>query len=224
MRWLPLASAFAGALLAPGLAAAQTDPDDAPTRQAIQRRKYELNHELRISVGSLPLDAYQKGWSASLGYTRHLNEYLSWEVFQVSGALLTSTDLRDELLLGFAAAEEDFAAPRFLVTTGIELTPFYGKQAVMNGAVGHHALFLGAYTGVAFGDRGDFSSTLEDVRPLLGLGIGYRVFVSEGFSVRFDARDFLSFRRAIRADESFEVENILFLTLSLSFSFGGEDA
>ena len=221
MRWLPLAFALAGALYAPDLEAA--DIDGPPERQAIQRRKYELNHELRLALGSLPLDAYQKGWSVSLGYTMHLSDYFSWEVVQVTGAMLTSTDLRDELINFFAIPEEDFAAPRFLVTTGVELAPLYGKQTFLNGSVGHQQLLVGAYAGVAFGDRGDIAGTLEDFRPIIGAGIGYRVFVAQQLSLRLDVRDFASFRRAIRNNESFEIENILFITLSASFGFGGED-
>ena len=222
MRWLLLAIVLSGALPAPDAAAAEID--DAPDREAIQRRKYELNHELRLALGSLPLDAYQKGWSASLGYTLHLSEYFSWEILQVTGALLTSTDLRDELIEAFAISEDDFAAPRFLVTTGVELAPFYGKQTFMNGGIGHQQLLIGAYAGVAFGDRGDFGATLEDFRPLVGLGLGYRLFVSRSLSLRLDVRDFVSFRRAILDNESFEVENILFMTLSASFTFGGDGA
>ena len=222
MRWLPLALALSGALFAPELAAAQSD--GPPERQAIQRRKYQLNHELRLALGSMPLDAYQKGWSLSLGYTLHLNDYFAWEIFQVTGALLTSTDLRDDLIATFAIPEEDFAAPRFMVTTGVEVAPFYGKQALLNDPVGHQQLLIGAYAGFAFGDRGDFATTLEDFRPLIGAGIGYRLFVSRNLSLRLDARDFASFRRAIRNNESFQVENILLLTLSASFGFGGDDA
>ena len=222
MRWLPLAFVLSGALYAPDLAAAEGD--DPSERQAIQRRKYELDHELRLSIGTLPLDAYQKGWSLSLGYTLHLSDYVAWELFQVTGALLTSTDLRDELVDFFAVPEEDFAAPRALVTTGLEIAPLYGKQSFLNDPVGHQQLLIGIYAGVAFGDRGDFASTLEDVRPLIGAGIGYRVFVTRQFSMRLDVRDFASFRRAIRDNEEFEIENVLFITLSTSFSFGGDDA
>lgn len=222
MRWLPLAFAVLGALCAPDLAAAQYgEPSE---RQAIQRRKYDLNHELSLSLGSLPLDPYQKGWSVSLGYTLHLNDYWSWEIVQVTGALLTSTDLRDELINFFAIPEEDFAAPRFMLTSGLELSPFYGKQSWLNDPIGHQQLLIGVYGGVAFGDRGDIAGTLEDFRPIIGLGLGYRLFVSQSLSLRLDVRDFASFRRAIRNNESFEVENILFITLSASFGFGGDGA
>ncbi|MEM7677134.1 MAG: outer membrane beta-barrel domain-containing protein [Myxococcota bacterium] len=222
MRWIPLAFVAGGVLFAPDIMAA---PNDGPSnREAIQRRKYDLNHELRLSLGSMPLDAYQKGWSVSLGYTLHLNDYLAWELIQITGALLSSTDLRDELIDFFAVPEEDFAAPRLMVTTGIELAPFYGKQTVLNDRISHQQLLVGAYAGFAFGDRGDIGATLEDFRPLVGAGIGYRVFVSQSLSLRIDARDFVAFRRAIRNNESFKVENILLLTLSASFGFGGDGA
>lgn len=224
MRWLSLALAAAGALYAPPLLAADGDDDgtDRPDRQAIQRRKYELNHELRIALGTLPIDPYEKGWSASLSYTYHFNDYVAWEIVQLTGALHTDTDLREQVLLINPEAEDDFASPRLLATSGIEITPLYGKFTLLNSLVVHQQLFVGVYAGVAFGNRRDLSETFEDARPLVGLGIGTRVFLSQVVSLRIDIRDFASFRRAFRENESFEVENVLFMTLSASFAFGGD--
>lgn len=200
---------------------AAEEPDD---RVAIQRRKFLMAHELRLSLGSMPLDAFQKGWTASLSYTMHLNEYVAWEVAHATVALLSSTNLRDTLIATFAVPPEDFAAPRFMLTSGLELTPFYGKQAFLNDEITHQGLFMGAYGGVMFGDRESFGDTLGDLRPAAGLGIGYRMFLSKLVSVRFDARGFGALRRAVRTNEQVELEAVLFLSLSGSLNLWRDDA
>jgi len=211
--------ALALALLFVPLSALAEEDDD---RAAIQRKKYLMAHELRLSLGALPVDPFEKGWSASLAYTVHF-EYISWEIIQVTGALLTSTDLKNDLIDTFAIPPDNFAGPRLAVTTGLEVAPFYGKQALFNGTIIHQSLLVGIYGGVIFGDREEIGDMLRDVRPALGLGLGWRFFVDETLSFRIDVRDFVDFRQAIVANEKFDVENTLLATLSLSFNFGRDD-
>lgn len=203
---------------------AWADEDAQDTKIAIQRRRFNMAHELRLSLGSMPVDAFQKGWTGSLAYTQHFNNYLAWEVVQATAALLVSTNLRDNLIDTFAVPEEDFAAPRFMFTTGLELTPIYGKQAYLNDDVIYQALMLGAYAGVIFGDRLNLADTLGDFRPSVGFGLGYRLYTSDLLSFRVDLRDFFSFRRAIQANETLRLENVLFITLSISFNLWRDDA
>jgi outer membrane beta-barrel protein len=205
-------------------AAAPASEQSEEPKVAIQRPKFQLAHELSLAAGIMPLDPFQKSATASFSYTLHFNRWLAWEVFQVTGGLLTSTDLRDELIDTFAISEDDFNAPRFMATTGVELAPIYGKQVMLNDGVVHHAAFLGVHGGVIFGDRGRLSETFEDLRPAVGLGLGYRLFLSDTWSTRLDVRDFVSFKRAIRDREQTELENVLFMTWSLSFNFGRDDA
>jgi len=213
--------ALAASLGAAGPVLAQ---DEAPERVAIQERKYRLFHEVRAGLGAMPLDAYQKGWSFSLSYTYHFNDFVSWEVAQITAAALTSTNLRDSLIDQFSVPPEDFSAPRLMITSGLEVAPLYGKQALMNDQILHHALLGGLHAGLVFGDRGTFGDTLTDLRPAVGLGLGYRLHATKLISVRFDVRDFITFRRAIRANESFEVENVLLLNLSVGFNLWRDDA
>src|SRR5262245_19388400 len=155
-----------------------------------------MAHELSLSVGSLPLDAFQRGWGLGLAYTIHFDSGVSWEVVHVLGAALTSTELRDELIDTFAIPPSDFNAPKFMATTGVELSPIYGKQVFLNDTVVHQSIFVGLHAGVIFGDRETMSETLQDLRPALGVGLGYRVYMTKEMSVRFDVRDFLSWKRA----------------------------
>lgn len=187
---------------------------------AVQKRKFQMGNELRLAVGTLPVDPYQKGFSGSLSFTRHLNDYWAWEIFQVTGILLTSTDLRDELIDVFAREPNEFAAPRFMATTGFELTPLYGKWAFLNDSIVHNSLILGAYGGVIWGDRGDISETLTDIRPSFGPGLGYRIFLSRAWSARVDWRTFASVRPEVVDSDDFGVDLVMLITLSMSWNFG----
>ncbi len=191
---------------------------------AIQRPKFLMAHELGLSAGSMPLDAFQKGWSLGLSYSIHFDEYITWEVLDVRIAALVSTNLRDSLIDTFAIPPEDFNAPRLMATTGLEVSPIYGKQVFLNDTVVHQAVYLGAHAGVIFGDRETFGDTLADLRPAVGLGIGYRVFLSKSFSLRFDFRDFLSFRRAIKSNETADIDNVMLISGSISLNFWRDDA
>lgn len=215
---------FAAVALCAAAAPVSALAEEGPEPQAIQERKFQLFHEFRFAAGSMPLDPYQKGWTLSLSYTTHFDEVWSWEVVQLTGALLSSTNLRESLIDQFAVPPEDFSAPRLALTTGIEISPFYGKQALMNDRIVHQALLGGIYAGVVFGDRPSFGDILGDVRPAVGFGLGYRLYGDALLSFRFDARNLVTFRRAIRANEDFKVENVLLLTLSVSFNLWRDDA
>jgi outer membrane beta-barrel protein len=191
---------------------------------AIQRLKYQMAHEVSLGVGIMPLDAFQKSITGSLSYTLHFDNAFAWEVFRVSAAYLTSTNLRDSLINTFAIPPEDFSAPRFSATTGIELTPIYGKLVFLNDTVVHQAFFVGLYGGVILGDRPDFAKMLSDLRPSGGAGVGYRIFFSKTVSFRVDVRDFISFKRAIRANERAETDNVLWITGAFSFNLWRDDA
>jgi outer membrane beta-barrel protein len=191
---------------------------------AIQRQKFQMAHELTLSLGSMPRDAFQKGWVLGMAYSIHFEPWLAWQVIDARAAALSSTDLRDELIDTFAIAPDDFNAPRFMATTGVEITPIYGKQVFLNDTVVHQAIYAGMHAGVIFGDRGALADTLGDLRPVIGLGVGYRFFLSKSFSVRIDFRDFISFKRAIKERDRADVDNVILLSAGISANFWRDDA
>jgi len=234
-------------LLAGAASSAQAQGLKSYDEVAVQKRKYQLANEIRLSVGALPIDPYRKGFAGSLSYTRHFNQLVAWEVVHASFSLLTRTDLTDELLNSFGANPESnrFAAPRMILTTGVELTPLYGKWALLNDGQIHHAFIVGGYGGVIFGNRVaersfaisgfDVSRTLSDVRPSFGPGIAYRVYLNNAFSFRVDTRLLFSFRPDYGLDPTvvadpdtgevpsqFGVDSVLLINLGLAWNFGAD--
>lgn len=191
-----------------------------PERRAVQERKYGPRGELRLGVGSMPLNPFAKGWTLSLSHTHHFDDMWSWETIHVTGALLTSTSLRDELIDTFARLPREFAAPRLVLTTGLEISPLYGKQVLFNRDTVHSELSLGVYGGVMVGDRDTLERSLEDVRPSAGTGLGIKVYLSRAFSTRFDARVFATLRPEVEPGDEVEIETVALLTLSIGLGFG----
>jgi outer membrane beta-barrel protein len=190
--------------------------------QPIQARKYSLGHELTLSVGSMPVDPFDKGWSVGLSYTVHFDPTWAWELVNASAAYLVATSLRENLIANFGRRPDDFAAPRAMLTTGLVVTPFYGKLAFLDDAVLHQAFFAGLHGGVVFGARQTVLDTVSDVRPALGLGLGYRIFVSEAVSIRLDVRDFVSYRRKFAENDPARFEQVLIVSIALAFSSRGD--
>lgn len=195
---------------------------DGSERSVVQARKFSLGHELSLSIGSMPLDPFEKGWSAGLSYTMHFGGTFSWELLNAAAALLVPTALRNNLVDRFGRRPDEFSAPRAMVTTGFVVAPLYGKMALLDGLVIHQALFLGVHAGAMFGNRPTVLGMLEDVRPSAGLGVGYRMFFNEWFSMRLDVRDFLSFRRKL-GDEPQRFEQVLTISVALAFSSKGDE-
>lgn len=50
------------------------DLENPGTVSAIQDRAYRMQHELDLSVGVLPLDAFYKGLYAQVSYTAHFSD------------------------------------------------------------------------------------------------------------------------------------------------------
>lgn len=219
------------ALLLGMASAARAQPSVGYKKVAIQKRKYILANEIKLSLGSLPVDPFEKGLAASLSYTRHLNQYWAWEVLSTSAAFyLYDTSTKENLVNQFGRDPNNFAGPRLIITSGIELTPLYGKLAFLNDGLVHNSLLVGAYAGVIFGDRenfsGDGATTLSDFRPSIGPGIGYRVYFSQNLSARLDWRTFFSLKQGFDSPELDGEEPGLtvsmLINLSLSWNFGAD--
>ncbi|MGF1511738.1 MAG: hypothetical protein ACFB9M_19760 [Myxococcota bacterium] len=224
----------AAALFLGSTHSAHAQEQSAYDKLAIQKRKYQLANELRFSVGALPADPYRKGFSVTLAYTRHLNDFLAWEIVSVSGAILTRTDLTDELVEVFGAqpTSSEFAAPRFIATTGVEFTPLYGKWSFLNGRQVNHAFSVGGHAGVIFGNRTteeepsldeiDIGRTLTDIRPSVGPALAYRLYFNQNWSARIDTRLFASFRPPFEDGDDFQVDAVLLINLGISYNFGAD--
>jgi outer membrane beta-barrel protein len=191
------------ALAAPG----PPEPgDDLPGITAVQNRPQFRRHEFTAWVGTLPLDAFEKGLTFSGAYTVRLHDLVSWEVAQFTYSYGIETRLADELAaLETPLGPTPFETVNYHLMSNVVFTPFYGKSAVLNRTLIRHEAFLLAGAGVGW-------LTLT-TRPAVDVGIGWRLYAGDRVSFRLDGRNLTFFARN-------DVHNELWLGLGVSVAVG----
>ena len=64
---------------------------------AVQKKGYQLKHELYGAVGVLPMDAMYKGVTFGGGYTYHFSHHFAWEAVQFLYSANIDTGLKKDL-------------------------------------------------------------------------------------------------------------------------------
>lgn len=169
---------------------------------AVQNRKYTDTHEFTASVGTLPLDAFKKGLTLSGSYTLHFNDLFAWEVAQFFYSFAVETDLEAELI-AFDLKPTPFERVEQFVTNNILFKPLYWKGAWLNSGLGYGEFFLAA--------GGGYGWLTRTQRPVVNIGLGFRIYLHELVSIRFDLRE-LAF-----ISEN-DTQNELWLGLGISLS------
>jgi outer membrane beta-barrel protein len=160
--------------------AAAFGDDDNPARvSVVQRRQYTLKHELQVSGGFLPLDAFYKGVTVNVGYTYHFNDHFAWRVGRGTYDKTFDTGLATQLKQQFGLLTTDFPIVQWMAGSDLIWNAFYGKTAFMNAFVLHLALFLTL--------GGDVVRTQSDFLPAVNFGGGLRFFLTEWLSLKTEA-------------------------------------
>ncbi len=193
-------------LLLPALARAE---DEAPT-YAIQNREFRAMHEIDLSIGILPLNAFEKGLTVGGSYTFHFTDFWGWEIADFNYSFNLDTDLKTQLLQNFSVQPTQISSLNYMISSNLVLKPLYGKFAWANHSVVHAELSALLGPAVArYINPGAF-------RPGLDIGIYIRLYLARNLSVRFDVREYLFANFPSIANE-------LDLMLSLAISFGARD-
>jgi outer membrane beta-barrel protein len=172
-----------------GPAAAQEVDDEAVEEMrelAVQERHHRHWHELNVSFGALPVDAFLKGLAASASYTLHFTDLLAWEIVRGYYTFYrVETDLNDDLTN--VGVPNPFNYVSWAATSNLVFTPFYGKYSVANRGQIFTELYLVAGAGYGWMTlaQGDVEATQHLV---VDTGLGFRVFFNDFISVRFDLR------------------------------------
>ncbi|MGF1511739.1 MAG: outer membrane beta-barrel domain-containing protein [Myxococcota bacterium] len=180
---------------------------------AVDERPYRLVHEFSVSTGVIPNDAFFVGISLGGAYTLHLSDIWAWEAVNFQYSANISTNLEDELLDSFEVQPELEPRLQYLLTTSAIVSPFFGKQAVLNRDVVFQGVYFALGGGVA-----NFSGDDENsFRPQAQFGPGVRFFFGQVVSARLDLRGITTFETVA---ENLDVEFFFHGFLSISFNFG----
>ena len=174
--------AFLTLLLAPWAASAE-DYDPEASAGALQNRAYSMTFEINVpAIGTIPLDAFYKGYTVGGGIVVHFSDYIAWQVGRGAYSFNVSTSLRDQLERDFAQLPTAFDEASWFVGSDLMIKPFYGKSSVLNSWVLHYeAYFL---VGVSV-----FKFSTTGFAPAVNLGGGLRLFHTKRISYRADVTD-----------------------------------
>jgi outer membrane beta-barrel protein len=210
---LRLAVLVALALTATPGRAQYDDESGGGSAVVIQNRKFKMAHEFTLQGGTLPLDAFVKGVTATGRYTLHFDDFHAWEIAAGSYSFHIDTGLKQQLIENFAVQPQSLPAVQLVLDSNYVLKPFYGKLALFNRTLLYAELFLLAGATVTYWTDGTW-------RPGPDVGAGIRFFVSEWFSLRADLRHALIFDGIPFVDEQGRVDGLLSLGLGASFNVG----
>jgi outer membrane beta-barrel protein len=168
--------------------------EDNPDLQVLQNRKYDLTHEVALLGGSFPTNPYYKGYSASAGYTLHLNEHVAWEVGQLTYSFNADTKLKENVqrTAGFTQGVLEFPEITWVAASHFVLKPLYGKQALFNTEVVHLEVYL--QTGPALVGR---SGGVSPIVLGVDFGGGVRLWMTRTWSLRFEISELLYYDPAV---------------------------
>jgi len=159
----------------------------------IQKRLFDLNHEISIGWAYLPLDPFTKGYGAQLSYTIHFNHFLALELFRVGWSYNFDSNLKTKLLDQMPdVSPAEFPAVIFFENTNLVFKLLYGKQSLFNRTVVHFEVY--ATLGAAFLFRNPYpiwDGDLTNARYEFGVngGFGARFWFSPRWSFKIDLRD-----------------------------------
>jgi outer membrane beta-barrel protein len=186
MRATPFRTAFVAATIV-GLswstrAAAQSDVESVGRLTAVQTRPYHMAHEIEISLVYLPYDAFYQGIGPEVSYTFHFDDRIAWEVIRGYYSFDLQTNLADHLATfpGNILQATTTDQMQYSLSSTLLWSPAYGKFALLNRAVAQGEAFL-----LLGGTLGKLTNSFK---PGPTLGLGFRFFLSQLVSARFDFR------------------------------------
>lgn len=174
-------------------------------------------HEISpVSFGGVPFGTVRRTLMGGASYTLHVNDWFGWEVvnFAYTKAFFSSfTDDINAAQPGRPAIRPDFQKLLYFLTTGVQITPFYGKISTFSNYIAYLEPYLGLGVGIS---RTEAQSYLT-FYPAIGI----RAFFKEWVSMRLEFRDYMYTEKNVtRTDPPTEVNNFrnnYAVTVSLSF-------
>ena len=192
----------------PAVAFAQAEELENPgTVAAVQDRAYRLGHELTLTVGALPLDAFTKTLYGQVSYTYHFSDGFAWQVGRGAYGYNLDTGLRDQLERDFGVLPTTFDEVQYMVGSDLIFSPLYGKGALFNTSVVHFESYLIVGATV-------FKYT-HAFKPAVNAGLGFRLFQTKHLSYKLDLTDAV----VVQAKPF----NVLAIQLSAALNFGATE-
>ena len=151
-----------------------------------------------VAIGGVPFGTVKRTLFGGANYTLHFNDSIAWEALNLVYSKTFFSSFVSDINKGQNGSAADCLSGTsrpgpcvgvdderllYLLTTGFEYTPFYGKLSTFSRFIAYVEPYVMLGIGMAKTD----SHTYAALSP----GIGFRVYFKEWFSMRLDFRDYL---------------------------------
>lgn len=158
----------------------------------VVQRKYtrkEWRHEFSpLGLGGVPFGTVRRTLIGGASYTLHANDWLGFEFLNFAYNKTFFSSFTDDIngnreRAGQNDIKPDYQKLLYFLTTGIQLTPTYGKSSTFSRWIA----YLEPYASIGLGIAKTESNTYFTAVP----GVGLRVFFQEWFSMRVEFKDYI---------------------------------
>jgi outer membrane beta-barrel protein len=182
-------------------------------------------HELTpISIGGIPFGTVRRTLVGGASYTLHTNDWLGFEVLNFAFTKTFFSSFSDDINanknastggLNSAQADirPDYQKLLYFLTSGIQITPFYGKVSTFSRWIAYVEPYIGFGAGLAKTESNSYLAFYP--------AVGLRVFFKEWLSMRVEFRDYIYSEkfvtRTVPETTDSALRNNYAMTVSFSF-------
>ena len=182
-----------------------------------QYTKKNFRHEFTpVTIGGVPFGTVRRTLLGSASYVLHLNDWFAWEAFNFAYTKTFFTSFTDDInehkRTNGVDIKPDYQKLLYFLTTGVELTPFYGKTSSFSRWIAYIEPYISLGVGLAKTESNSYLTYYP--------GIGMRMFFKEWFSMRLELRDYLYTEQTVAASSgaaTSRLTNNYAVMVSLSF-------
>lgn len=161
----------------------------------VVQRKYtrkQWRHEFTpITFGGIPFGTVRRTLFAGASYTLHANDWLGIELFNFAYSKNFFSSFSSDINANKDPAransqpniKPDFQKLLYFMTSGVQITPFYGKVSTFSRYIAYVEPFFSLGVGLAKTETDSYLAYFP--------GIGVRAFFKEWFSMKLEFRDYL---------------------------------
>jgi outer membrane beta-barrel protein len=189
-----------------GAAQAQEAVDVGVIRQSdiqvVQKMLYPKSGrmETALALGWMPFDGFTTTPIATLGFTRHQSETLGFEGTVGGGWSLKNGTYRELESAAYGISPDAYGHIAHLLVDA-QWSPIYAKMNWKGERIFHHDVYLLGGPGVAVERAMQPDHTLA-ISPMLGLGVGARIYMKSGNAIRVQLRDDVLVQTRTKTEDS----------------------
>jgi outer membrane beta-barrel protein len=160
--------------------------DEVVVVQRKYTRKSWRSEITPFSFGGVPFGTVQNSLFGGASYTLHANDWLGLELFNFEYTKTFFTGFTSDVNANnpnSAAIEPYYQKLLYMMTGGIQISPFYGKLSTFSQYIAYIEPYL------AFG--GGIAKTETSLYPTFYPAAGIRIFFREWVSLKLELRDYI---------------------------------